>query len=114
VVPIFVRLLLSSNDDVREQAVWALGNIAGGSLACRDLVLQVDAMQPLLKQPHQHSKLSTLRNATWTPRNFCRRKLQPDFNMVKISLTTLAQLIFSPDEEVPTTPAGFFLTSVME
>ena len=26
-VPIFCRLLLSPNDDVREQAVWALGNI---------------------------------------------------------------------------------------
>jgi len=30
-VPIFVRLLSSPNDDVREQAVWALGNIAGDS-----------------------------------------------------------------------------------
>ena len=26
-VPIFVRLLLSPNDDVREQAVWALGKL---------------------------------------------------------------------------------------
>jgi Armadillo/beta-catenin-like repeat len=38
-VPIFVRLLLSPNDDVREQAVWALGNIAGDSPECRDGVL---------------------------------------------------------------------------
>ncbi|KAI2493455.1 importin alpha [Fragilaria crotonensis] len=36
-VPIFVRLLSSPNDDVREQAVWALGNIAGDSPPCRDL-----------------------------------------------------------------------------
>lgn len=27
-VPIFVRLLMSTNDDVREQAVWALGNVS--------------------------------------------------------------------------------------
>jgi len=101
-VPIFVRLLLSPNDDVREQAVWALGNIAGDSPPCRDLVLQAGAMQPLLQQLHQHSKLSMLRNATWTLSNFCRGKPQPDFNMVKISLATLAQLIFSPDEEVLT------------
>ena len=33
-VPIFCRLLLSPNDDVREQAVWALGNIAGDSPTC--------------------------------------------------------------------------------
>ena len=37
-------------DDVREQAVWALGNIAGDSPTCRDLVLREGAMQPLLQQ----------------------------------------------------------------
>lgn len=101
-VPIFVRLLLSPNDDVREQAVWALGNIAGDSPPCRDLVLQAGAMQPLLMQLHQNSKLSMLRNATWTLSNFCRGKPQPDFEMVRPALPTLAQLIFSPDEEVLT------------
>jgi len=101
-VPIFVRLLMSPNDDVREQAVWALGNIAGDSPPCRDLVLKAGAMTPLLQQLHQHSKLSMLRNATWTLSNFCRGKPQPEFSMVQPSLATLAQLIFSPDEEVLT------------
>lgn len=101
-VPIFVHLLSSPNDDVREQAVWALGNIAGDSPPCRDLVLQAGAIQPLLQQLHQNSKLSMLRNATWTLSNFCRGKPQPDFNIVKQSLPTLGQLIFSPDEEVLT------------
>eukprot|EP00538_Stauroneis_constricta_P000671 CAMPEP_0119546642 /NCGR_PEP_ID=MMETSP1352-20130426/972_1 /TAXON_ID=265584 /ORGANISM="Stauroneis constricta, Strain CCMP1120" /LENGTH=558 /DNA_ID=CAMNT_0007591363 /DNA_START=104 /DNA_END=1780 /DNA_ORIENTATION=+ len=101
-VPIFVRILSSPNDDVREQAVWALGNIAGDSPPCRDLVLQAGAMQPLLQQLHQNSKLSMLRNATWTLSNFCRGKPQPAFEMVRPALPTLSQLIFSPDEEVLT------------
>ena len=101
-VPIFCHLLLSPNDDVREQAVWALGNIAGDSPPCRDLVLNAGAMEPLLQQLHQHSKLSMLRNATWTLSNFCRGKPQPQFDMVKPALPSLAQLIFSPDEEVLT------------
>jgi len=101
-VPIFVRLLSSPNDDVREQAVWALGNIAGDSPPCRDLVLQAGAMQPLIMQLHQNSKLSMLRNATWTLSNFCRGKPQPDFELVRTALPTLSQLIFSPDEEVLT------------
>jgi len=32
-VPYFVHLLSSPNEEVREQAVWALGNIAGDSAA---------------------------------------------------------------------------------
>lgn len=49
-VPIFVQLLHSPIDDVREQAVWALGNIAGDSPRCRDLVLGHGALAPLMDQ----------------------------------------------------------------
>ena len=39
-VPIFVSLLLSEQEDVQEQAIWALGNIAGDSPDCRNYVLE--------------------------------------------------------------------------
>mmetsp|Transcript_18048 Transcript_18048/g.46637 ORF Transcript_18048/g.46637 Transcript_18048/m.46637 type:complete len:539 (+) Transcript_18048:91-1707(+) len=99
-VPIFVQLLLSLNDDVREQAVWALGNIAGDSPECRDLVLNHGALLPLLEQLNPNSKMSMLRNATWTLSNLCRGKPQPRWDLVSPALPKLAQLIFSTDEEV--------------
>jgi len=101
-VPIFVRLLVSNNDDVREQAVWALGNIAGDSPKCRNLVLNAGAMIPLLQQLCENSKVSMLRNATWTLSNFCRGKPQPAFDLVRPALPTLAQLIYSMDNDVLT------------
>jgi HEAT repeat protein len=101
-VPILVQLLASANDDVREQAVWALGNIAGDSPRCRDLVLQNQALMPLLGQLTEASRVSMLRNATWTLSNFCRGKPQPDFAQVSPALPCLAHLIFSNDEEVLT------------
>ena len=99
-VPIFVQLLMSPNDDVREQAVWALGNIAGDSPECRDLVLTQGALQPLLEQLNPNSKMSMLRNATWTLSNLCRGKPQPNWQLVAPALSVLAQLIFSNDDEV--------------
>jgi len=101
-VPIFVQLLLSPNDDVREQAVWALGNIAGDSPPCRDLVLHSGAMGPLLAQLQANCKLSMQRNSTWTLSNFCRGKPQPPFEIVRDSLPTLNHLIHQVDEEVLT------------
>ncbi|KAL0552400.1 hypothetical protein IC582_011509 [Cucumis melo] len=101
-VPIFVQLLSSGSDDVREQAVWALGNVAGDSPSCRDLVLSHGALVPLLGQLNEHSKLSMLRNATWTLSNFCRGKPPTPFDQVKPALPVLRQLIHLNDEEVLT------------
>ncbi|CAI9267813.1 unnamed protein product [Lactuca saligna] len=101
-VPIFVKLLASPSDDVREQAVWALGNVAGDSPRCRDLVLGQGALIPLLSQLNENAKLSMLRNATWTLSNFCRGKPQPPFEQTRPALPALERLVHSNDEEVLT------------
>eukprot|EP01101_Sappina_pedata_P007842 TRINITY_DN421_c0_g1_i1.p1 TRINITY_DN421_c0_g1~~TRINITY_DN421_c0_g1_i1.p1 ORF type:complete len:528 (+),score=241.06 TRINITY_DN421_c0_g1_i1:564-2147(+) len=101
-VPVLVNLLTSPNDDVREQAIWALGNIAGDSPQCRDIVLQNHALGPLLANMNENSKLSLIRNATWTLSNFCRGKPAPPFDFVKPALPILARLVFFQDEEVLT------------
>lgn len=48
-VPVFIQLLGSSSEEVREQACWALGNIAGDSPMFRDSVLSCSILPPLLK-----------------------------------------------------------------
>jgi importin subunit alpha-1 len=101
-VPHLVSLLSSAHDDVREQAVWALGNIAGDSPAYRDFVLSHGVMEPLLHNLVESNKLSMLRNATWTLSNLCRGKPQPPWEIVSKALPTLARLIYSTDEEVLT------------
>ncbi|KAL9450745.1 hypothetical protein AB3S75_012472 [Citrus x aurantiifolia] len=99
-VPIFVKLLASASDDVREQAVWALGNIAGDSPGCRNLVLREEVLIPLLAQLNEHANLSMLRNATWTLSNLSKGKPRPPFDQVRPALPALAWLVRSNDEEV--------------
>jgi importin subunit alpha-6/7 len=100
-VPHFVTLLSSPEADVREQAVWALGNIAGDSPEMRDFVLACGALPPLLNLLNDTRKVSMVRNATWTLSNFCRGKNpQPDWSLIQPALPMLAKLIYSLDDEV--------------
>lgn len=98
----FIRLLDSPHPEVREQAVWALGNVAGDCAECRDYLLSSGIMRPLLHLLRESEQNITLtRNAVWTLSNLCRGK-QPsaDFNQVKDSLPVLAKLLTHSDPEV--------------
>jgi importin subunit alpha-1 len=94
-IPHFVRLLSSPVDLVREQAVWALGNIAGDSPACRDQVLRAGALPAMLAQLNVNTKPGMRRWSYRTLSLLCRGKPQPPFELVKSALPTLAALINS-------------------
>ena len=97
---LFVKLLSNTYDDVRDQVVWALANIAGDSPSHRDLVLESGAMEPLLRHLKiQGTKIRMTRNATWTLMNLCRGKPPPSFDMVKAAIPTLAELILTSDQD---------------
>ena len=44
----FVQLLSNEHMKVVDQAVWALGNIAGDGPECRDFTIRCGTIQPLL------------------------------------------------------------------
>jgi len=101
VIPIFTKLLASPHHKIREQACWALGNIAGDCSDMRNVVLQHDVMKETLALlTDKSSKLTLIRIATWTMSNLCRGKPQPEFKLVKDSIPIAARLIYSSDKEV--------------
>jgi len=106
-VPQFIRLLASPNVDLREQSVWALGNIAGDCPELRDYVIEQGVLQPLidfLNTPGQ--KISMTRNGTWTLSNMCRGKNPaPSFARIQVCIPMMAQLLHHHDEEVMTDAA---------
>lgn len=100
-VPAFVRLLRSPHTNVAEQAVWALGNIAGDGPELRDFIIKAGIVEPLLSLITPEIEFSFLRNVTWTLSNLCRNKNpSPPFEVVKQCLPALGHLICHPDKEV--------------
>uniref|UniRef100_A0A8C3U5C1 Importin subunit alpha n=1 Tax=Catharus ustulatus TaxID=91951 RepID=A0A8C3U5C1_CATUS len=64
-VPLFLRLLHSPHQNVCEQAVWALGNIIGDGPQCRDYVISLGVVKPLLSFINPSIPITFLRNVTW-------------------------------------------------
>ena len=90
-VPTLVSLLDSTNDEVLEQSVWVLGNLAGESTAARDAVLNAGALVPLIRRMNDKTKLSLLRIATWTLSNLCDGQPRPLFE-INLVLPTLSKV----------------------
>ncbi|XP_066542465.1 importin subunit alpha-4-like isoform X2 [Hoplias malabaricus] len=100
-VPLFLRLLHSPHQNVCEQAVWALGNIIGDGPECRDYVISLGVVKPLLSFINPTVPLSFLRNVTWVIVNLCRNKdPPPPMDTIQEILPALCVLIYHTDVNI--------------
>jgi len=96
----FVRLLQSPHENLRDQCVWALGNIAGDGPQQRDLVIAAGAIDGFLMQFYDGAGQAIIRNTTWALSNLCRGKPATPLSTVARAIPVLAQLVQFPDDEV--------------
>ena len=101
-IPIFVNLLEHPNADIREQSIWALGNIAGDSPQLRDSVLEHNVMGRLLAIVQKEiespsASLSIMRDSTWTLSNLCRGMPAPDWKYISPAVPILRRLLYFTD-----------------
>lgn len=106
-VEALIPLLSSHARDVKEQAIWALGNIAGDSYKLRDLILSNPLLFPSLENVIDiNSTLSTSvslqRNLAWFLSNLARGKPSPAFDTVRPILKFIHAFIHHSDHEVLT------------
>ncbi|KAM5152162.1 importin subunit alpha-8 isoform 1-T2 [Mantella aurantiaca] len=100
-IPAFISLISSPHLQISEQAVWALGNIAGDGPIYRDILINCNVVSPLLSLMTPQTPIGFLRNITWTLSNLCRNKNPyPPIKAVKQILPALTQLLYHEDKDI--------------
>jgi len=100
-VPVFIRLLSSENEELKEQALWACGNVAGDCTQYRDYCIELGIVPLLLNMLNTSDKVSLTRNAVWTISNVCRGKNPPvELSQVSCLLPLLVKQLFSTDVDI--------------
>eukprot|EP00339_Tiarina_fusa_P001100 CAMPEP_0117055134 /NCGR_PEP_ID=MMETSP0472-20121206/38213_1 /TAXON_ID=693140 ORGANISM="Tiarina fusus, Strain LIS" /NCGR_SAMPLE_ID=MMETSP0472 /ASSEMBLY_ACC=CAM_ASM_000603 /LENGTH=544 /DNA_ID=CAMNT_0004770997 /DNA_START=55 /DNA_END=1689 /DNA_ORIENTATION=+ len=93
-VPPLITLLRHENADVREQATWCLGNIAGDNREFRDYLLKEGIVAPLVLNIEQPATMSLLNNMVWALSNLCRGKPVPDLALLAPAIGPLTELLY--------------------
>jgi hypothetical protein len=101
-IPAFVNLFRrTKNLNIKDQALWAIGNIAGHSSICRDYVLSFNILEDLVSLSANTNSISVIRNIAWTISNFTRGKNPcPQLKKVAIAVPVLARFIYTTDVDI--------------
>ena len=86
--------------DVREQAGWTLGNIAGDGTEFRDVVLNQNAMDGIIKNVNHPYNKSLLKNLVWALSNLCRNKPSPPLSTIEPAVLPLVNIIKGYSQKV--------------
>lgn len=93
-----IALMKNKEDSLKEQAIWALGNIAGENLEYRDIVLSHGALPAILNVLEKTAKQSTIKNGCWVLSTILRKKVKANLINTNESISILCRIIKEFDD----------------
>lgn len=101
-IPSLKNLLYSSNDEVRYQVSWALGNIAANSQEERDYILSINTIEGLGFSLKNSTKAKHTSLIVWTLTNICRKTPLAHISAVRDIFPLILPYLKSPKAKVVT------------
>lgn len=114
-IPIFIRLLTSAHQELVDQSMWALGNLAGDSPLARNYILSsgvVSYLAPLADRWTEN--LSGVQTYAWVLTNLCCGQPLPDPIHVEHVIPVLAYLLKTYRDETMVKDVCLSLIAVVD
>lgn len=93
VIPKLIPLLENPNESLVDQALWALGNIAGDSFSYRNSILAHGVTPILTKLLTETKNQELLKNGCWLTSNLARGVPYPKYESLKAVVPALCNII---------------------
>eukprot|EP01129_Flabellula_baltica_P013349 TRINITY_DN6173_c0_g1_i1.p1 TRINITY_DN6173_c0_g1~~TRINITY_DN6173_c0_g1_i1.p1 ORF type:complete len:441 (+),score=76.97 TRINITY_DN6173_c0_g1_i1:1-1323(+) len=110
----FKGLLYHPNEDVREQALWGLGNIAEARYRYRDYLLSMDVLLSVAETCRDKTEMSFIRTIVWTISNLCSGHPFPDWDKAKVVMEIIPDIIKRTSDSEILTGLGNILYSLSQ
>ncbi len=108
-IKVLKHVLTSPHRQNQEQAIWALGNIAGENFALRNIVLDAGVAEAVANIVLAANVMSLIRGGVWCLANLCRGKPQPMLSRVIPAFKAIAHIIMKHTDEKVLTDASWTL-----
>ena len=100
--------------EIQEQAIWAIGNIAGDSIKVRDKVIQAGALEKIIKYLTTADRDSLIKQCVWSISNFCRSKPAPEYDILKPCIDLVIGSLYKIDDNEFLVDACWILSYLTE
>ncbi|CAG9330210.1 unnamed protein product [Blepharisma stoltei] len=117
VIPFLFRLFDKTNDDIKDQVMWAFGNIAGDNTNWRDLIISNENFGYIIDLCNNmnFSNRNMIKTCSWAVSNFLRGSPQPVVEKVLPFVRFLKRIIVELEEQEILTDAlwgCFYITEL--
>jgi hypothetical protein len=114
VIQRLVVLMKNENEKLKNQAIWALGNISGECIEYRDASIAFGIVPSLVEALANTKNAEILKNGSWALLNTIRGKPVPDYEKIKCTIPIFCKLILEHNDEDIVTDSCWGLTTISE
>lgn len=82
VLPLLIQFLSENQLGVADQAIWAIGNLAGDSPSIRDKVIEEGGVDAVINFINNTTNRTNLIQAAWALSNLCRGQPLPEYHKI--------------------------------
>ncbi len=93
IIPLLTAFLIENSPGIADQAIWAVGNLAGDSPGLRDQLIDSGGVDAVIHFINNTENRNNLIQAVWALSNICRGTPLPDYTKISKAVPVMCKIV---------------------